>query len=101
MVHYLLKKIKFKLYFIKKVHYLSISKMPKFINLAKTGDDWVVVAGLVMNEDTDVDMMGLSFYQIEGEFGSIEDANMATKVVLDGVNIFINHFIDRIIRHQS
>lgn len=59
--------------------------MPKFINFAKTGDDWVVVAGLVMNEDTDVDMMGLAFYAIEGEFGGIEDANIATKVVLDGV----------------
>jgi hypothetical protein len=63
---------------------LSI-KLPKFVNFAKTGEDWVVVAGLVMNEDTDEDMMGLAFYSIEGEFKGLEDANMATKVVLDGV----------------
>jgi hypothetical protein len=29
--------------------------------------------------------MGLAFYSIEGEFKGLEDANMATKVVLDGV----------------
>jgi len=66
------------------VHFLSI-KLPKFVNFAKTDEDWVVVAGLVMNEDTDEDMMGLAFYSIEGSFKGLEDANMATKVVLDGV----------------
>ncbi len=60
-------------------------KLPKFVNFVKTDEDWVVVAGLVMNEDTDEDMMGLAFYSIEGSFKGLEDANMATKVVLDGV----------------
>jgi len=35
-----------------RVHFLSI-KLPKYINFAKTNDDWVVVAGMVMNEDCD------------------------------------------------
>jgi len=68
-----------------KVHFLSF-KLPKFVNLPPTGEDWLVVAGMVMNEDTDYDFTGLAYYQIEGEFKELDEAsNIATKVILDGI----------------
>lgn len=41
---------------------------PKFVNLAPTGDDWSVMAGMVMNEDAEEDFVGIGFYTVEGSF---------------------------------
>jgi len=68
-----------------KVHFLKIAKMPKFANLGKTGDEWNVVGGMVMNEDAEEDFVGLAVYSLEGSFKELDDANIATKLVMDGV----------------
>jgi len=40
---------------------------------------------MVMNEDADEDFVGVTVYSLEGSFKELEDANIATKLVMDGV----------------
>lgn len=55
------------------------------MNLPKTGSGWGVAAGMVMNDDAKEDFLGIAFYTLEGTFKDIEGANIATKMVMDGV----------------
>ncbi len=58
--------------------------MPKFLNIPKS-EDWNTVPNMIMNEDTTYDFTGLVFYQMEGEFKNYDDANVACRILFDGV----------------
>lgn len=58
-------------------------KLPKFLNIPKS-EDWNSVPNMIMNEDTTYDFTGFVFYQMEGEFKSYDDANVACRILFDG-----------------
>ncbi len=74
-------------WFIKKLQFqvavLNI-KLPNFLNIPKS-EDWNTVPNMMMNEDTTYDFTGFVFYQMEGEFKNYNDANIACRILFDGV----------------
>lgn len=67
-----------------KVHFLEIKKYKVARFQKSSGENWDVVAPLVMNTVVDNEFTGLVFYSVEGEFEEAPES-IAFKLTIDGV----------------